>query len=54
MGFDPEQVGRMTPWQFMACLDGYGRANGWKPSNDGSAADALTEDQLRAMGIEGF
>lgn len=54
MGFDPQQVGRMTPWQFMACLDGYGRSNGWKATGDGSAAAALSNDQLRDMGIEGF
>ncbi len=51
MGFDPEQVGRMTPWQFMACLDGYGRANGWKPA---AAGGDLSEAQLADMGIEGF
>ncbi|WP_263406355.1 hypothetical protein [Paracoccus yeei] len=44
----------MTPWQFMACLDGYGRANGWKPTGGKSAADDLTEADLAAMGIEGF
>ena len=54
MGFSPDQVGRMSPWGFMACLDGYGRANGWKSSSGQRAADDLTEADLAAMGIEGF
>jgi hypothetical protein len=27
MGFTPEQVGRMSLWQFFACGDGWARAN---------------------------
>ena len=27
MGFAPEQVGRMSLWQFMACAEGNRRAN---------------------------
>lgn len=27
MGFTPEQVGRMSLWQFLACGDGWARAN---------------------------
>ncbi|MFC3568411.1 hypothetical protein [Paracoccus simplex] len=43
----------MTPWQFRACLDGYGRAHGWK-TNGGGAADALSDADLKEMGIVGF
>ena len=49
MGFSPSQVGEMTPWQFMACLDGYGRANGWKSKEGGKA---MSLDRLRELGIE--
>ena len=49
MGYDPEQVGRMTPWQFMACLDGYGKANGWKQSKRG---ETMSLERLRELGIE--
>lgn len=27
MGFTPRQVGEMSLWQFMACADGWARAN---------------------------
>lgn len=27
MGFSPEQVGRMSLYQFAACVDGFNRAN---------------------------
>ncbi|MBN9472266.1 MAG: hypothetical protein J0J10_26240 [Bosea sp.] len=27
MGFSPQQVGEMSLWQFMACADGWARAN---------------------------
>ena len=43
----------MTPWQFMACVEGYGKAHGWKSGN-GSSADALSDDDLKKMGILGF
>lgn len=37
MGFTPAQVGEMSLWQFMACVDGWARANSpeaAKRSND--------------------
>ncbi len=37
MGFSPRQVGEMSLWQFMACADGWARANSpeaSKRSND--------------------
>lgn len=27
MGFSPREIGTMSLWQFMACADGYARAN---------------------------
>lgn len=51
MGFSPDQTGRMSPWEFMACLDGYGRANGWKREASGPA---MSIDRMRELGIEGF
>lgn len=41
MGFTPAQVGEMSLWQFMACVDGWAKANSpeaAKRSND----DVLT------------
>lgn len=49
MGFTPEQVDRMTPWEFSACLDGWKRANGGKAESGG-----ISDERLREMGIEGF
>lgn len=51
MGFSPRQVGEMSLWQFWACVEGYGKANGWKASSGGGD---LTEARLAEMGIEGF
>ncbi|MFC5423045.1 hypothetical protein ACFPOB_26195 [Bosea eneae] len=37
MGFTPAQVGEMSLWQFMACVDGWAKANSpeaAKRSND--------------------
>jgi hypothetical protein len=31
MSFTPDQVGRMSLYQFSACVDGFNRANGDKP-----------------------
>lgn len=51
MGLSPKQVGECGLWQFMAALEGYGRSQGWK--EQGAGGD-LSEDELAAMGIEGF
>lgn len=51
MGFTPAQVGEMTPWEFMACLDGYGRSQGWKSEPKGSP---MSIDRMRELGIEGI
>lgn len=41
MGYAPEQVGRMSLWQFFACADGWARAN-------------VPEAQSRSNDIEDF
>lgn len=51
MGLSPREVGECSIWHFMAALDGYGRAQGWKEKSSGGD---LSEDQLRELGIEGF
>lgn len=51
MGWSPRQVEEATLWEFMAALDGYGRANGWKERSGGGD---LSDDQLAEMGIVGF
>lgn len=41
MGFTPQQVGDMSLWQFMACADGWARANSpeaAKRTNDDQSA----------------
>lgn len=43
MGFTPEQVGRMSLFQFAACVDGFNRANG---GEDGPQAP--TDEEFRA------
>lgn len=43
MGFSPEQVGRMSLYQFAACVDGFNAAN----SAD-DAVDAPTDEQFHA------
>lgn len=50
MGFTPAEVGAMSPWQFMACLDGYGRANGWEQPNRDKP---MSVERMRELGIEG-
>jgi len=50
MGFSPAQIDAMTPWEFMACLDGYGRANGWEVNKSGKP---MSIDRMRELGIEG-
>lgn len=49
MGFTPAQVGEMTPWEFMACLDGYGRSQGWKAKEGGKV---MSLERLQELGIE--
>lgn len=50
MGFAPDQVRAMSLWDFMACSDGWQRANGAREEARGD----LTDEQLADMGIEGF
>jgi hypothetical protein len=51
MGFLPREVDRMTLWQFNACVAGYAAAHGGKRQ---PAQVDVDDEQLRAMGIEGF
>ncbi|MCJ8138607.1 hypothetical protein [Falsirhodobacter halotolerans] len=51
MGFTPVQVGVMSLWEFMACLDGYGRANGWQANPGGRG---MSVERMRELGIEGI
>lgn len=50
MGFTPAQTGEMTPWEFMAALDGYGRAQGW---NAAPKDPPMSLDRMRELGIDG-
>lgn len=51
MGFTPEQIDRMSPWEYAACCDGFERAHGGKSRQAGRELD---DSRLREMGIEGF
>lgn len=50
MGFTPQQVDRMSLWQFCAALHGFQIGNGQKER----PVAELSDEQLRAMGVEGF
>lgn len=43
MGFSPEQVGRMSLFQFAACVDGFNKAN-----SPDDAPEAPTDDEFKA------
>lgn len=49
MGFSPAQVQEMSPWEFMACADGFAMMHGAK-----APAEEISDERLAAMGIEGF
>lgn len=51
MGLSPREVGECSLWHFMAALDGYGRANGWKT---GPGFEPMSDEKLRELGIDGF
>ena len=53
MGMSARDVQRCSLWEFMAQIDGYAMANGWKSSGS-RGGDDLTDEQLAEMGIEGF
>ncbi|GEK71338.1 hypothetical protein [Paracoccus denitrificans] len=50
MKFTPADVDAMTPWEFLACLEGYGRSKGWKSAQGGGKAMSL--ERLHELGIE--
>lgn len=52
MGFTPEQVDRMSLWQFLACLDGFRASRGERPR--AAPGEGFDEHELRALGVEGF
>ncbi len=48
MGFTPAQVGEMSLWQFMACADGYAKANSAEAAKRSNDDDGDLAD-LRAL-----
>ena len=56
IGFSPRQVDEMTPWELLACMDGYNHANGVKPKDEPptdeefAAAVAASEARRRKKG----
>lgn len=51
MGFTPDAIDRMMLWQYVACVDGFRAAHG---GSGRASPEGHTEDELRAMGVEGF
>ena len=49
MGLSPPQVDMLTPWEFLACVDGFGKSNGWKMDQ---AVQPMSLKRLRELGIE--
>lgn len=41
MGFTPQEVGKMSMWQYMAAVDGYVRAQGGEEKMSNAEADDL-------------
>ncbi len=53
MGWTPAQVDACGLWEFSAALDGYARAHGGGEKT-AAGGGTLSDEQLRAMGIDGF
>lgn len=51
MGMSPAQVGDCGLWEFMAAVEGYGRAQRWNIEEKGEPMSAA---RLAELGIEGF
>jgi len=49
MGFSPEQIGRMSVWEFLACRDGWNRAHGGAQGD--ADADAMSPERMRDLGL---
>ncbi len=49
MGFTPEQVDRMSLWQFVACLDGWKAANGVEEKPEPPSAEEF-RDMVERLG----
>lgn len=41
MGFSPDEVGRMSLWQFLAAWDGWATSKGIEPKPEPMSADEL-------------
>jgi len=52
MGFTPREVDQMSVGEFVACVDGWNRANGGESKK--KRHGDMEEADLRAMGVEGF
>lgn len=50
MGFTPEQVNRMSAWEYSACCTGFGDGS---DKGNGEPGD-IEDHRLREMGIKGF
>lgn len=48
MGFSPREIGAMSLWQFMACADGWSRANDPKAAKRSNDAEGDL-DAVEAM-----
>lgn len=44
MGFPPREVKRMTMWEYMACVQGWNRAQG-----SGATSTPMSEDDYEAL-----
>ena len=40
----------MSRWEFLACIEGYGRGAGWKIEDK---AEVMSIERLRALGVDG-
>jgi len=49
MGFTPQQVGKMSVWQFIAAVDGYVAAN--TPEDDKSLTQKEKDELAEWLGI---
>ena len=49
MGFAPDQVDRMSLWQFVACVDGWKTANGVEDKPAAPSADEF-HDMVNRLG----
>lgn len=41
----------MSRWEWMACIEGYGRGAGWKIEDK---VEPMSRERLRALGVDGI